>query len=246
MEREEYQRLFTTDDKLWWFRGRWGILEYALRSYRKSTGASPVILDAGCGTGANLLQLAGIGRGVGIDLSADALNLTARRHPERLVRGSVLVLPFQDDAFDVVISNDVLYHQWVTDDIAALRELARVLKPGGMLLVHVAAMEIFRGSHDVVNLTRHRYTVCEMRDKLSAGGLQVQRVCYRNFLLSPVLLARRFLHRAGGNSDSDLSVPVAWLNNTLTGILKLENVLLRYTNLPFGSSVFAIAHKPKN
>lgn len=244
MERDEYQRLFATDDQLWWFRGRWQVLARALRKAFPDQSRPPLVLDAGCGTGANLLHLQRIAKPVGVDLSPDALAFAKERVPGKLVRGSVLVLPFREAAFDAVISNDVLYHQWVTDDVEALRELARVLKPGGVLLVHVAAMELFRGSHDVVNLTRHRYTAAEMRGKLRSAGLQVECVTYRNTLLAPVLLARRAIHKSDGHSDSDLAVPAAWLNNALTGVLSLENALLRFSNMPFGSSVFAIARKP--
>jgi SAM-dependent methyltransferase len=244
MERDEYERLYATDDKLWWFHGRWQVLARAIRKHFAGSAGKPLILDAGCGTGANLVHLNQLGRPVGIDLSPDALSFARKRVPERLVRGSVLVLPFLDNSFDCVISNDVLYHQWVTDDVAALRELARVLKPGGLLLVHVAALEIFRGSHDIVNLTRHRYNAPEMRDKLTSIGMEVQRVTYRNSLLAPVLLARRALHGTSSHADSDLTVPPAWLNNTLSGILKIENALLSFANMPIGSSVFAVARKP--
>ena len=245
MERDEYQRLFATDDQLWWFRGRWDVLARTLRSAFAGVPTKPLVLDAGCGTGANLVHLKQLARSVGIDVSSDALAFAKQRVAGQLVRGSVLVLPFRDAAFDAVISNDVLYHQWVTDDVAALKELARVLKPGGIVLVHVAAMEMFRGSHDVVNLTRHRYTIGEMRQKMQEVGLEVQRVTYRNSLLAPVLLARRWLHRKGSSSDSgsDLAVQAAWLNNSLTCVLKLENALLRFTNLPIGSSVFAVGRK---
>lgn len=246
MERDEYQRLFSTDDQLWWFRARWQVLARTLRKAFRDPANPPLVLDAGCGTGANLLHLKQIARPVGLDLSPDALAFAKQRAAGRLVRGSVLVLPFRDHSFDAVMSNDVLYHQWVTDDVAAIKELARVLKPGGLLMVHVAAMELFRGSHDVVNLTRHRYTVPEMKQKLRGAGLQVERVTYRNTLLAPVLLARRAVHRSDGHSESDLAVPSAWLNNTLTAVLGVENAVLRLCNMPFGSSVFAIARKPGN
>ena len=65
-----------------------------------------------------------------------------------VARGSVLALPYSTAAFDVVTCFDVLYHKAVTDDGQALTELARVLVPGGWLLVRVPAYDRLRGPHD--------------------------------------------------------------------------------------------------
>ena len=90
----------------------------------------------------------------------------------RAVRGSVLRLPFPDAAFDAVTSFDVIYHDWVADDRAAVAEMARVLRPGGALLVRVPALEALRGAHDAEVLTRRRYTRGELGAARRARGLE--------------------------------------------------------------------------
>ncbi len=153
------------------------------------------LLDAGCGTGFNLLALARLGRATGIDLAPEALAFCKERGV-RAVRASLLGLPFADATFDAVTSFDVLYHAWVTDDRTAVGEMARVLAPGGVLLVRVPALRALWGAHDVEVQSRHRYTRGELVALLGSCGLRVERATYCNSILFPLLLARRTLDRA--------------------------------------------------
>ena len=95
----------------------------------RRAGAHPPLLDAGCGTGSNLDELAAFGRATGVDLSAEALRF-CRTRGVSAARAGLLALPFPDGTFDGVTSFDVVYHGWVKDDRAAVREMARVLRPG--------------------------------------------------------------------------------------------------------------------
>lgn len=242
MHREEYGRLYAAEESLWWYRGLRALLTSTVSELVKGKPEAR-ILDAGCGTGGNLVQLQAFGRATGIDLSMDALGFARQRNPQQLVRGSVLELPFRSASFNVVTSMDVLYHQWVVDDVEAMRELHRVLRPGGALVVHVAALELFRGPHDVVVQTRERYTRASLKGKLQRAGFKVERITYRNSLLSPVLLVRRLLSVASDESGSDVSIPSPVVNGALTAVQKLENAMLRVISFPFGSSLFAVARK---
>jgi ubiquinone/menaquinone biosynthesis C-methylase UbiE len=102
------------------------------------------VLEIGLGQGADSEQI--IRRGAiwsGLDLSSESIDrvsirLRLRELPyQRLERGSALSMPFPDNSFDLVFSHGVLHH--IPDVIAAQSEIARVLKPGGRLIVMLYA-----------------------------------------------------------------------------------------------------------
>lgn len=239
---DEYFRMFSAENSFWWYVALREFLGHELKLL--SVGRDrEVILDAGCGTGANLKLVNNRGLAVGLDISRVALQLAKSRGLSNLVRGSVQSLPFANSSCDVLLSIDVLYHSWIEDDVAVLREYKRVLRPGGQLLIHVAAHEWLRGAHDKVVMTRHRYTRPELIEKLKDVGFVVERATYRNTLLLPLILLRRLVSRLLHESTSDLQDTPAWLNACLTKVLRIENALLTRVALPVGSSVFVRARR---
>jgi SAM-dependent methyltransferase len=242
MERDEYARMFEAEDRQWWYVGMRAISRALLEgALPRAPGLR--LLDAGCGTGHNLAQFAGPFRTVGVDLSLEALRFCQSRGVAA-AGGSVLALPFADATFDCVTSFDVLYHRWVDDDAAAVRELVRVLVPGGLLLLRNPALRILWGAHDAAVHSRHRYTTGEMRTLLESAGLEVVRLTYANTLLFPLLLLRRGLDRLLNRQGSDVGFLPAPLEWTFRHILLLEARLVRRGALPVGASVFALARKP--
>jgi SAM-dependent methyltransferase len=233
--------MYEAEERQWWYAGMRGIsrrlLEPALPPRRPLRS-----LDAGCGTGRNVKLLEGYGPAVGIDLSPDALAF-ARERRAQVVRGSVLSLPFAAASFDVVTSFDVLYHRWVEDDTAAVAELARVLKPGGLLLVRVPALRMLWGAHDEAVHSRHRYTRPEVRRLLARGGLEVVHATYVNSVLFPLLLVRRTLDRWLGRSGSDVGFLPAPLELAFRAALAAEAQVAPHVGLPVGASVMALGRK---
>jgi SAM-dependent methyltransferase len=203
------------------------------------------ILDAGCGTGGNSAHLRAYGRVTGVDFSADALRFAAERPGLRLARASVEALPFADASFDLVLSNDVLCHLGVASDAVAVREFARVLRPGGVLFLQLPAYEWLRSHHDAAVHTGHRYTAAEMRALLRAGGLRPRRVTYANAALLPAAAAWRVLHRLlpdrAEDARSDVRPVAGPLNAVMRAVLDLESRLLARRNLPWGLSVIGVA-----
>src|SRR5438046_1149896 len=131
MNAAEYEAMFRVEDHLWWYTGMRRIAEQILGERLDGDGRRTAILDAGCGTGGNLAWLGRFGEAHGVDLSPLAVAFCRQRQLTTVSRASVAALPYRDAAFDLVTSFDVIYHLQVQDDVAALAELRRVLKPGG-------------------------------------------------------------------------------------------------------------------
>jgi SAM-dependent methyltransferase len=237
--------MFEAEEDQWWYVGQRAIaaalLEPALAGRERQELR---LLDAGCGTGMNLLVLAALGRAVGVDLAPQALAF-CRERGVRAVRASLLALPFPDAAFDAVTSFDVLYHAWVTDDRAAVEEMARVVRPGGVVLVRVPALRALWGAHDVEVQSRHRYTRGELVELLVSSGLRVERATYCNALLVPLLLARRTMDRLLDREGSDvgfLPPPLEWAFRR--ALLAEAALVRRGVRFPVGASVVALARRP--
>ncbi len=253
------------EDGFWWYRGMRRIARVVVPRLYAAPGAR--VLDAGCGTGANLLDLrASWSRektggdsqpaafaGIGVDLSMDAVWFCRSRKTGPLARATITRLPFPDATFDFLHSRDVLVS--VEDDEGALRELFRVCKPGGALFLGVAALPVLRGEHDRAVQSIRRYGKGELREKLSRAGFLVERVTFANFLLCPTILAHRLLRRAlkPAQSDAEAVSDFAYsgasagrgaLNALLYRVLCLESWLLRFVNLPFGVTLMALAKRP--
>ena len=204
------------------------------------------ILDCGCGTGNNLRLLRAHGLACGIDLTFSGLAY-ARAHGERLVaRASALSLPFSAAAFDLVTSFDVIYA--FDDELAAnaLSEMHRVLKPGGHLVLNVAALPALRGNHSVLGGEVQRYTRGGLRAHLERAGFGVTRLTYTNAAILPMIAGVRFAQRFRGHHESNLEMTVPWapVNTALSGLLAIEAAALRVVDMPLGSSLLTLARKP--
>jgi SAM-dependent methyltransferase len=260
MEPHELSRMFAVEERYWWYRAlRRRILAALLRAGAfPAAGPPPAFLDAGCGTGMLLATLGPRVRALGVDNSALALSLARRRGVGPLVRASVEALPLRPASQAIVVSADVLYHRDVHDDVGALRELARCLRPGGLLALNLPAFGALRSVHDDAVHTARRYTAPEVRAKLVQAGLVPLEVRYWNWLLLPPIACVRFARRRprpswelAGERDarraepgphSDLVPLPRWLDGLLHGLLRLEERLELFPP-PAGTSVLAVARK---
>lgn len=246
MEPTEYARLYELEKTLWWFRGMETISQALISRYSRKADGKARILDAGCGTGGMLDTLARHGECLGIDFSSEALRFAHKRHTAPLAQASIERLPFKDHSFDLVTSFDVIYHERVTDDMSALKELERVLSPEGLLVLRVPAYDFLRSQHDVAVHTRQRYGRRELSSKLVAAGLVPVHVSFANSVLFPLALVKRLMQRIvparGGQSEVQALSPI--LNGIFTQLLSLEARVIPYLRLPFGLSLFAVANKP--
>jgi SAM-dependent methyltransferase len=230
----------------WWFQGRRRILDRFLGRLDPPLPPGAHALDVGCGTGANGPVLAARAAfSVGIDASLVPLGLhgTDQRGHSARVRGDATTLPFPDASFDLVVALDVLEH--LDDDAAAARELRRVLRPGGVLVIFVPALRLLWGLQDDVSHHRRRYHRGELRDLLAGAGLRIQRLTFFNSLLFPPILAARLLMRVRPprNIKSENEVGGRLSNAVLGSIFGAEAPLLDRMNFPVGVSLACLARR---
>ena len=158
MEQQAYREQFETEDAHWWFEGRraviWALLD---RAGLAASAGGLRILDAGCGTGRNLIEFGPLGDARGIDSSPEAIEFCRRRGVLGATEGRLESLPFDDGSFDLILATDVLEH--IEDDQSVMRELRRVAAPGACLLATVPAYRWLWSQHDDAHHHFRRYTL---------------------------------------------------------------------------------------
>jgi SAM-dependent methyltransferase len=241
MDRDYELQTHQAEDRHWWYRGRRNVLERVIADLHLPARAR--ILDAGCGSGRNMVELARHGTVTGVELSDTSVCLARERGAGEVVEGSVLEMPFEADSFDLAASLDVIEH--LDDDLAALRELRRVMAPGGSLLVTVPAYQWLWSGHDEINHHHRRYTRRTLQRAAEQAGWEQARTTYFNSLLLPAAIVLRVLDRVNRakttETSLDLWVPPEPLNWLLERPLTLEAALIaRGGRIPAGLSLLAV------
>jgi SAM-dependent methyltransferase len=247
MRGTDFEDLYELEEHFWWFSAMRRITDTIVS--RELHSANLRILDAGCGTGFNLIHYAsGTGRDVyGFDLTMEALEGVRKRGFPKIVQASVTEIPFLSETFDLVFSFDVLQQLSVEMAQQGIREMHRVLRPGGFLFARAAAYEWLRSSHDEELHTVHRFTLSEMVGELGRAGFDVRWSSYANGFLFPVILARRLLKRLGIGRGTDvrpLPRGLGSLDTVFRKTLLAEASWFKSgRRLPFGLSVVCYARK---
>jgi SAM-dependent methyltransferase len=245
MNPEEYARMHALEDWYWWFVARRDAAARTLRDYAP-TDRPLRILDAGCGTGGmlDLYRTWPDAEITGLDFSPDALRFSHNRGHQRLVGGDLTLLPFRTSSFDVVTALDVIEH--VEADSRALAEIARVLRPGGILVATVPAYQFLWGPHDEALHHMRRYNSRQFVDLIQEGGLRVERCTYLLSALFPLAAAARLLGRKRKPEDAAAALPRVppAINRALIGFQAAEFQFSRLAPLPFGLTVMVVARKP--
>jgi len=240
----DYEFLFNIEERYWWFVAMRRITDTIAAGHLQGKQLS--VLDAGCGTGINLLHFEKAGhRTFGFDLATEAVSAVRRRGFSKVSHASITEIPHPSNSFDLAYSFEVIDE--VPDNDRAIRELFRVLKPGGYLLLRLPAFDWLRSSHDADIGTLHRFTLGEMEEKLKRAGFTIRRSTYANSLLFPIVVVRRLLKHVGIGSGTDtkpLPAGLGWLDPVFRSVLGFEAELIRRgVSLPFGLSAICYAQK---
>ena len=231
----------------WWFRGRRRIIRSILQ-YEFINGSHPKrILSVGCGPVEGLKWLVPFvgqeGKVIGLDI--EPLHGENVGQNIEFVIGSVEQTPLETGSFDLVLALDVFEH--LDNDCASFREVVRLVKPGGMLLLTVPALPSVWGGQDVVSEHRRRYTKSTLKRLFDEANLSGYRIAYFNSLLFPLAAGLRWSRRAVGlgnraRSDFEDNKP-GLVNDVLAWMFGLESHLINKSVLPIGLSLVA-TYKP--
>jgi SAM-dependent methyltransferase len=247
MNPAEFANIAGSEQDFWWYRGMRAILFRMLDPY---LAGRPIgrALEAGCGTGyfSRILQAERGWPVIPADISAEGLHYARDLGVQRAVQANILDLPFRTGAFDLVLSLDVLPHLPTGDEQRALREFARVLAPGGLLLIRAAALDVLRSRHSRFAFERQRFTLGRLGETVEAAGIRVLRSTYANSLLMPVALAKfRVWEPLLRRPPASGVAPVApWLDALLYRALAFEAEWIGSgREFPLGQSLLLIGEK---
>ena len=240
MEVDEYRRMADVEHSHWWYDSTRQLLQQILGA---DVGRGGRFLDVGAGTGATGAWLGDHGDLVASDFLPHALELNRERHSALgFVAADATKLPFATDSFDVALCVTVLCHQSIADPQIAVNELARVVRPGGVLCLWEPGVRRLRRAHDRVTHSARRFSRRDLSDLAVGAGLAIARSSGAYSFLVPPAAAKAILER--GASSSDLDRNQTGMGGVLGVAARGERALLRRMNLPAGLSVFTVARKP--
>jgi SAM-dependent methyltransferase len=242
MDEREYRYMAAVEDRHFWFVETRRIIRDALLA--ASVRPDDLVMDLGCATGGMMASMGDVARFVGVDVNPFAARLAHQRSNRPVVLAEAGALPFADGSFDGVTALDVLEH--IEDDSAAVAELRRVLRPGGLLLAMVPCHPLLFSEHDRALQHVRRYTRPRFLELLQEGGFRPERVTWVNSILFPVAAAVRLASRLDPRDRSDrhksnAALSLGLMNNVLGTLFSIERKALKHVNMPMGLSLLVAA-----
>lgn len=247
MKKNAYNEMFAVEDTHWWYIGLHDLVSLLL--IKLFPHRTLKIFDAGCGTGGLLSILRRVGHEAeGMDCSEEALSFCHKRGLDNVFKADINDWIPRSNTYDLITLLDVLYHEWVPNEIKVLRSMATGLKDDGVIMLNYPAFPILSRQHDSVVMTRERYTKKTLINILKEAGLTPTLISYRlphAYII--LLLLRLFVDGKirDQNAKSDIAdIPSKLVNQALIHINKLENHIIAWGfSIPFGSSLFVVARK---
>jgi len=244
------------EDSHWWFASRTRALNAVIEPLLPQKPDFR-LLDVGCGAGNMIHHLSRYGKVKGLEIDERPVKVAREERGYDVDLFDVTgQMPFDDNSFDAVTALDVIEHN--EDDVAILTDSYRVLKPGGHMIITVPAFMWLWSHNDDINAHVRRYTAQELKQKLTQTGFEVSRITYNNFFVFPLAAALILLRRSSKSEPElashhldeeeyqvEMEPASPTVNTALTQVGKVEASLIRYVNLPFGTSLIAVGQKPE-
>lgn len=246
MEMNEYQKMYNLEKTHGWFVGRRELIINLMEKIIRNEDKQLKILDTGCGTGGNMEIFTLYGDVVGMDYSEDALKYTSLRGITNVVQGDAERPPFKNKTFDIVCILDVLEH--LENDKKTVKEIRRILRNNGYLIITLPAFKFLWGEHDVVNRHKRRYEKKMLLNLLNPNNFSIEKISYWNFtLFLPTALSRllrKTIKSKQKTKKSELYMLPNLMNKILLLILHVENhLIMKGFYFPFGISIICVAKK---
>ena len=240
--REQFEALLAVMPRHFWFGARNELLAWAVRRYFPD---ARTLLEVGCGTG-HVLQALGAAmpslRLTASEASFAGIREVARALPDvDAIQADAMRLPY-DGAFDVVGAFDVLEH--IPDDVAAMREIARTVAPGGGVAITVPQHQWLWSPLDDYAGHQRRYSRASLVALAEAAGLRPVFVTSFVSLLLPAMLLSRSSQK-GKRVDPMQEFQIAPAANRVAGwLMTAERALITAgVRLPAGGSLLLIARR---
>lgn len=243
METDTYAVEAQIEENHWWFVGRRELFARLLAK-EIGDGRDLRVLDIGTSTGTNLRMLKELGyrQVTGLDASPEAARHCEQKGLGRVELGDVCAMPFADHSFDIVLATDIIEH--VDDDLLALREIRRVLRPGGRALITVPAFASLWGPQDTLAHHKRRYLRTPLRDLVTRAGFGIRRCFYFNYILfAPIWLARRILRVIKPNLSSENEINTPAVNGILKFLFRIDVRTAEWLSPPLGVSILALVER---
>ena len=248
MDPAAYEQFATLEETHFWFRGRRDIF-FEILDQRFAARPAMDVLEVGCGAGGLLRRLTRYGNVQGLELSVELAELARERSGLPVACANAYALPYDDDSQDLVCLFDAIEH--IPDEGQALREIHRVLRPGGHVFFSVPAYQFLFSNNDRVAHHFRRYTKTRLTKTVCSNGFRPVKVSYFNLFLFPLILPAVLLTKAKerffGLKDperTNLSVqPRPFVNEVLARIMSSERRVLPHVSFPTGHSLIGLYQK---
>lgn len=246
MNPAEYTNLERIERDHWYYNGKRAVV----RDWLERAGPvvrSGILLDCGAGTGLFAEEMAASCRVLVLDDHEEALRLLRRRFsPEQVLALAGERLPLADGAVDYLTALDVLEH--IEHDAAAVREMSRVLRVGGVAVFTVPASRALWSDWDVALHHFRRYDRSQLNVLFPAPTWEIVYLNYTNVLVYPAVWMirkwRAFRQRLGWidrSARTEDRVPPAWLNALLRSVfVRMARWRIPF---PFGVSLILVARR---